>query len=418
MDQVNIITSKTKYFCLWLAAITISGIFLVVFFAVVIDPYNLYNWFKYEGINTKKPDTTRYLEEIKLTEAIKLNPNLIILGNSRAEIGFDPESPYLIDQGYSAFNLAIRGTSIFTSTRQLNYLLNKGVKPKKILIALDFIDFLSPLKIKENNISPHLLETAPATIDQWLWRFDSLFSITTIKDSITTLLIQNNPEAASLTERGFNPLKEYVSAARNEGYYVLFRQRAEENTKNYLKKSSQHLDKTDFLFFQEILKSAISTDSQVIVIIYPYHAQILALLEYAGLLPLFSEWKSEIIDQLNLVKESSGYSKFEVLDFSGYGEYQCESIPSKGDLRSTTKWYWEAGHFKSELGNIVIENSLRSSTNPPLPHSNFGKKLQKSNLVQNQERMFIEREACINTHPAIFNEAKLLIDSARTKTTH
>ncbi len=390
MDQVNIMTSKTKYFCLWLAATTVSGIFVVIFFSVVIDPYNLYNWFKYDGINTKKPDTTRYLEEIKLTEAIKLNPNLIILGNSRAEIGFNPESPYLVDHGYSAFNLAIRGTSIFTSTRQLNYLINKGIKPKKILIALDFVDFLSMLQAVPNkNLNP-LISNKPTPIEKWFWRLDSLFSITTIKDSIITLLIQNNPEAPSLTERGFNPLKEYLSIARNEGYYVLFRQRAEETTKSYLKKSTRYLDKNDFLYFQEIIKSAISIDSQVIVIIYPYHAQILALLEYAGLLPLFSDWKSEIINELDLAKESTGYSKFDVIDFSGYGEYQCESIPSKGDLRDTTKWYWEAGHFKSELGNIVIEHALSSSTPP---HSNFGIKLQKSNLAENQVRMFTEREA-------------------------
>ncbi len=411
-------TNKARGFCILLVATIISWAFLVIVFVVVIDPYNLYNWFKYEGINTKKPDTTRYLEEIKLTEAKHLSPDLIILGNSRAEIGFDPQSSYLINHGYSAFNLAIRGSSISTSYRQLNQLIDKGIKPKKILIALDFIDFLSPLKIKENNISPPLLETVSTPIDEWFWRFDCLISIATIKDAITTLLIQNNPEAASLTERGFNPLKEYLPMARNEGYYALFRQRAEENTKNYLKKSTLHLDNNGFLFFQEIVKIAISIDSQVIVIIYPYHAQILALLEYAGVLPLFSDWKSEIIDQLELSKESTGYSKLEVIDFSGYGEYQCESIPSKGDLRSSTKWYWEAGHFKSELGNIVIENSLISSDNTLNPNSIFGTKLHKSNLAQNQERMFTEREACINNHPEIFNEAKLLVDSARTKTTH
>ena len=146
MTQYKIMTNKARGFCILLVATIISWAFLVIVFVVVIDPYNLYNWFKYEGINTKKPDTTRYLEEIKLTEAKHLNPDLIILGNSRAEIGFDPQSSYLINHGYSAFNLAIRGSSISTSYRQLNQLIDKGIKPKKILIALDFIDFLSPLK--------------------------------------------------------------------------------------------------------------------------------------------------------------------------------------------------------------------------------------------------------------------------------
>lgn len=407
--------NQARVFCHQLATVTISGILVVIVFVSLIDPYNLYDWFKLDGINTKKPDSTRYLEEIKLTQASRLHPDLIILGNSRAEIGFDPESPSLVEQGYSAFNLAIRGSSISVSSRQLSYLLDKGIKPKKILIALDFVDFMSSSKQASENNNSFLQEKIKYPIDDWFWQFDSLFSISSIKDSITTLLIQNNPEAPSLTERGFNPLKEYLAAARNEGYYVLFRQRAEENLKTYLKKSTVQFDKSDFFYFRQILKNAASINSEVIVVIYPYHAQILALFEQLGFLPVFNQWKAEILNEMESISPLAS-GNISLLDFSGFAEQQCERIPAKGDLLSSTKWYWEAGHFKNALGDIVIKNSLTLSADTPhsssIP-SSFGTRLIKTNLVANQDRIRIEREACFKNYPELFEEAQLLIGSLR-----
>lgn len=407
--------NQAKRFCYQLAAVTVSGILIVIFFVALVDPYDLYSWFKIDGINNKKPDSTRYLEEIKLTQASRLNPNLIILGNSRSEIGFDPESPALLEQEYSAFNLAIRGSSLAASSRQFNYLLSKGIKPRKILIALDFVDFLSSSKLPSNNTNSFLQKKIEYPVDDWFWKFDSLFSMTSIKDSITTLIIQKDPEAATLTERGFNPLKEYLAAARNEGYFVLFRQRAEENAKIYLKKSSNLLDKRDFFYFREILKNASSIDCEVIVVIYPYHAQILALFEQLGLLSVFNDWKTEIINEVDSISTLAP-AKISVVDFSGFGEHQCERIPVKGDHQSSTQWYWEAGHFKSALGDIIIKNSLALASDIPHSPSNassFGTKLIRTNLAANQERMLRERENCFKSYPELFDDAKLLIESLR-----
>lgn len=407
--------NQARVFCHQLATVTISGILVVIFFVSLIDPYNLYDWFKFNGINIKKPDSTRYLEEIKLTQASRLHPDLIILGNSRAEIGFDPESPSLLEQGYTAFNLAIRGSSIAVSSRQLKYLLDKGIKPKKIIIALDFVDFMSSPQQepkKNNNFSQEI----KYPVDDWFWQFDSIFSINSIKDSITTLLIQNNPEAPSLTERGFNPLKEYLTAARNEGYYVIFQQRAEENIKNYLKKSTGKFDKSDFFYFRQILINADSINSKVIVVIYPYHAQILAFFEQLGFLPTFNQWKAEILNEVERISPTAT-GNISILDFSGFGEKQCERIPAKGDLLSSTKWYWEAGHFKNSLGDIVINNALSQSRKDiadlsSVP-SSFGTKLIKTNLIANQERILKEREECFKKYPKLFEDSQLLVDSLR-----
>jgi len=51
------------------------------------------------------------------------------------------------------------------------------------------------------------------------------------RDSLDTLRLQRRPFAPTLTDLGFNPLSDYEQIAAQEGYYAMFRQRAEENTK-------------------------------------------------------------------------------------------------------------------------------------------------------------------------------------------
>jgi hypothetical protein len=41
-------------------------------------------------------------------------------------------------------------------------------------------------------------------------------------------------------------------------------------------------------------------------------------------------------------------------DFSGYNDFSTEAVPAPGDKKSATRWYWESGHFKSSLGDLIL----------------------------------------------------------------
>jgi len=49
---------------------------------------------------------------------------------------------------------------------------------------------------------------------------------------------------------------------------------------------------------------------------------------------------------------------FLLWDFSGCHSVTIEDVPASGDLRSEMRWYWEAGHFKKELGDLVLDKVL------------------------------------------------------------
>jgi len=71
------------------AAVVVGGVLLLVAFVAIIDPYHLYGLLDSASLNHVKPLPEQYREQIKLAQATAVRPDLILLGNSRVEVGFD-----------------------------------------------------------------------------------------------------------------------------------------------------------------------------------------------------------------------------------------------------------------------------------------------------------------------------------------
>jgi hypothetical protein len=391
---------------------------MVIAFVVIVDPYDQYRVVMLPGFNLVKPGLTRYQSEIKLTHAAEIHPDALIYGHSRAEIGFDPEAPVFVRHGLSAYNLAIPGTGILNARRQAEYLHQIGTKPKVVIIGVEFLDFMETQRAPAAT-SAHSVTQHPVT--QWFWRFDSLFSLGSLKDAIRTLYLQHDNEAETMTSRGFNPLKDYESIARREGYFALFRQRAQENTRTFFRKARGSLSQADFDHLHAILDLAAESGSEVTLVIYPYHAQILALFEETGLAHAFEEWKELLIHEVSAARLRHPGARIALFDFSGYNSYNCEKIPARGDRASATRWYWEAGHFKKQLGDIVLESifSRPASSRLAPPDGSgslekFGFRLEESNRTLNVERIRLERSECMRYYPELFAEAAALVADERS----
>jgi len=408
-------------FLAWLAGCIVAAWATGVVLVLLVDPYGLYGLLTVEGLNSIKPGLTRYLNEIKLTHAARLRPNTIILGNSRAEIGFDPESPVFTRNHQSTYNLAISATSISTSRSQVDYLHHIGAPPKNIILGIEFLDFLLARSTVPNEPSSKALSDEHP-VNRLFWRFDSLSSLTSIVDALRTLRIQHNNEAITMTSRGFNPLKEYQAYVRNDGYYVMFRQRALENAKRYLTKSKEVKGFKNTNHLQALLDMAANDNINVKLIIYPYHAQNLALFEETGLWPAFEAWKEMLITEVTAARLRHPNASIELFDFSGFGGYRCERIPPKEDHRNVSRWYWEAGHFKKELGDIVLSRvyfpaseSKGSLDKNKDTLTDFGTQLDATTRIANQKRIAREREECATQYPELFLEAAGIVASVGRK---
>lgn len=393
--------------------VVVSGVFAAIAIVIVIDPYRLYRVVEIAGINQIKPQPDRYQEEIKLSNARQLKATALIFGNSRAEYGLNPDYEGFAKAGLSGYNMALSGTKMGTTKRDLAYLRSIGQKPEFIILGVDFLDYLvDASKPPLPSTSASKVIDNPHDVTGIKWQFDALFSLTSVSDAIKTIRIQKNTEAETISSRGLNPLHEYEKFAREEGYYAIFQQRALEYAKTFSHKphdlrypqtdSSPELDG-----LRATLAMIAADSSEAHIIIYPYHAQILALFDQVGLWPAFEAWKKILLTEVNAANKTYPNAQLTLWDFSGYGAAQCETIPAKGDTTSITKWYWEAGHFKQSLGDVILGHLLEKRTHR-IAEDTFGTQLREDNFLENQIRIQTEKVACSHTYPLVFIQAETL----------
>lgn len=389
------------------------GTMLTTLFVIIVDPYRIYSLVDRMGFNHVKPTPERYQEQIKVIGAKRLHANALILGNSRAEIGFDPDDAVFTTGQYVAYNLAIPGSGINTARRQLDQIRNSETHPKLIILGLDFLDFL----VEPNRQDRAKAETK-STIEEHghKWQFDAAFSLQSVADSFKTLRIQHKDDAETITPGGFNPLFEYRKYAREQGYYALFQQRAEENAKNYSRKKqyivASATDDSRWLELRSILAAANAEHAQLEFVIYPYHAQILLMFEEVGLLPAFEQWKLQLAKELDGIKNQYPQSKNRLWDFSGYSVIQCETIPAKSDKLTETQWYWEAGHFKPTLGSLMLSRLFEKPGAPDVNNA-FGYLLDPTNMAANKQRLLQERQTCLKRYPELLKNVGRLMQDKR-----
>ena len=397
-------------FGLLTAAVAASATALVV----AVDPYGLYRLVDQPGFNQVKPQLKRYQREIKTDLALAAQADTLIIGNSRAEIGFDPAHPALAADAGSTFNLALAGSRIESARAQLEAMRARGKHPRKLVVGVDFLDFLidpqGPARASAQ---------APATtkLASLAWRLDAAFSIDSLTDALSTLRLQRLADPESMTARGFNPFYDYDKMARDEGYYPLFQQRATEYAKRFTTRAHglrnrQGQAASDFEHLNSILSQAAADGTEVHIAIYPYHAQILAMFEQAGMMPAFEQWKVLMAAQVDAIRAAHPQARLTLWDFSGYMPYQCEPIPAQGDRRAATKWYWEAGHFKSALGDIMLDRMFaQPAADAP---DGFGVRLAGPLAAGgHQARFAAGRARCAAGYPRLFDDAAALVASAR-----
>src|SRR5437763_9397564 len=92
-----------------MCATFLASLAAVAAFNLAIDPYAIFGAPIVEGVNAVKPRPDAWIADIKLAVARKRGPKALILGNSRAEIGFDPDSAALRATKIAAYNMAVPG---------------------------------------------------------------------------------------------------------------------------------------------------------------------------------------------------------------------------------------------------------------------------------------------------------------------
>jgi len=118
-----------------------QGLAVVILLAgalnVLIDPYRLYRLFEIPGMNELKPRAQQRAALTKAFGIAAVQPTNLVLGNSRAEMGFDPSSAYWSNPG-PTYNAAIEASSLDAALRSLQDALTVS-RVRHVVIGLDFV---------------------------------------------------------------------------------------------------------------------------------------------------------------------------------------------------------------------------------------------------------------------------------------
>lgn len=355
------------------AALTILVLTLAtVAFTIVVDPYRMFDTAQVAGWNEMKPRVYSQANLAKTYQLERIAPKTLLLGNSRVEVGFDPESEHWPESARPVFNGGQAGTDLFTSWALLRDAV--AVKPPRtVIIGLDIIDFLQPAKDRRiefpKDIADRMLvddegRTNPLRANQR--RKDLLASTLTIDallDSFTTVLSQHPSESATMTPYGFNPLKETNAYIRRSGQYGHFAEKTTSYEKQFARFTAQDFANPEavanFRALDEILNVARDKHIRVVLFIHPYHAQFMDVMQKVGLTSTFARWKDVLASYA--AARATGQA-LTLVDFSEPSDITREAVPPPDDLRTVMQWYWEAGHYKAALGDKMIPRLMGEET--------------------------------------------------------
>ena len=343
--------STERYLWAWLWS-TAALLGVVATVNLVVDPYGVFRIVDIRGLNKVKSQASERTRLFKHTGVQRMHPSGLVLGNSRAEIGFDPESPAWPVWARPVFNLALPGASISAIAGDFSKALQHA-NPKLVVVGLDLLDFrVDPSSDDKLQVPSPMAEP----LHDMRERATALLTMNALADSLATIKAQHEPYPTGLTDAGFNPKRDYIGVARREGYFAMFRQRDQENALAYVRgpkgvyqaggRPAPGFDAVDSII-------ALSRERGITLrfIIYPYHAHTLLLFHLTGLWPAYEDWKRELARR---VDAAQGAMDVALWDFTGFSPYADERVPPPGDTRTELQWYWEAGHFKKPLGDLLL----------------------------------------------------------------
>jgi len=394
-----------RYLWAWVIS-TLALVVAVVAVNFVIDPYGLFCVVDVPGLNRIKSQAGERAVLFKRAGVERMRPAGLVLGNSRAEIGFDPESPAWPESARPVFNLALPGAGIAAVADELAEAL-RTASPRLVVVGLDFLDF------RVDPSSDESFTAQPADIDPFRGlrdRATALLTLNTLADSLATIRAQHQPYATSLTDKGFNPKRDYIGVSRREGYFAMFRQRDQENARAYVRgpKSVFQTGKRPAPAFDavdNIIALARARGIALRLVLYPYHVHTLMLFQLTALWPAYEDWKRELVGRVDAAR---GTMDVELWDFTGFSPYTAEQVPRPGDTRTELQWYWEAGHFKKSLGDLLLANVFDAqNSNEP-----WGRRLAARNLGEILREQRAARDEYRRARPDDVTDLEALIAAA------
>jgi hypothetical protein len=245
--------------------------------------------------------------------------------------------------------------------------------------------------------------------------YESTLTLSAFLDSVRTLTNRGNSFSEDLTPLGFNPMRDYLKIEADEGYSAVFRQKDIDNTKAYLRRpkdifyASDH-SSPEFGALRQVMALCRQNHIALHLIIYPYHAHLLEIIRITGHWSAFESWKRKIVDIVGTAG-SNHEMPIQIWDFSMINGLTSEAVPLASDRGTVMHWYWEAGHFKRELGDLILNRIF--SRGGEINH--FGVLLTSDNVDRQITTMRAQELIYRQNHPQDMEELETIAMNIKSR---
>ncbi|NOQ63556.1 MAG: hypothetical protein GQ582_03490 [Methyloprofundus sp.] len=378
---------SSLFFCF---LILISSLLALINYS--IDPYMIFQSPRIEGFNDKKIAAANRSKLYKPYNVTTIQPKTLIVGNSRPEMGLDPESSCWPTEYGTVYNLTFPGSSSYGQVRALYHAIATN-SVKNILLAVDFADFLT-LHTKPKNtywsaqnseffnrllVDEQLKKNPSYNQNKIIDYASALFSLNALNDSISTLMLQSK-NSINRTVLGFNPARDYQEIIQHEGAWILFEQKQKELKKRFEKTGLNIYDadkwSTELEGIKRVLQLSADKNIHLTLFINPYHYTYLEEIRTSGYWGEFESFKR----RLTAVVEEYSNGKVDLWDFSLYSKYTLSPVPQKHSKTTQLGWFWEPAHYKSGLGELMLADMLAGADCTTNQSAAVGIKLNKNNI--------------------------------------
>jgi hypothetical protein len=338
-------------FSLWLSGLALLSIGLGLY----ADPYAMFG----TGMQPK-PRVYQQARIAKTYTMAQIRPKTLLLGNSRTEAGFDPESAAFPDEARPVFNAGRAGSNLSFGLSMMKKAMAAG-ELRTVIVGVDFQDFLHrdtrlPKASERHYLRGELSQTGMDALS-------STLTLDAMLDSGITIASQGRRNVTTMTRFGFNPRREYEVFVKREGHRALFDEKAVDFAKRYAREEapmfSDPMAFDGFRTLAKIIDLAMESGVNVIVFTHPYHKEYLDTVRELGFWQSFEDWKLALRQVAGAVP---------LYDFAILDSRTTEPVPDRGNT-SAMRYYWESGHYKNLLGDEMIR-AMQSDLVPPHVASN------------------------------------------------
>jgi hypothetical protein len=334
-----------------------------------LDPFGIHRWIEVPGINAHKPATHARVRMFKAYEVERVKPETVILGSSRSHVGFSCRHPALARLPGPCYNLAFDGA---TTREMFEYLVHANeIRPlRTVLLGLDTYHLSDATSLTRPGFDAAVLLSARHRRWQRAVEGDLrlAISVDALASSLDMLRHQSDGEPEWFLADGqrsgelfFRRPGEEFAQAGPRAYFdaidrleVGFQTPTRSPSVSRGEPSRPDPAESSLAYVGRIASFCRERGIELRIAITPSHVHQLEISALLGAGAALETGKRALVRLL--AREAGGRpgNAVPVWDFSGYSSITTEPLPRLGS-REEMKYYWDSSHFKSGVGDLVLE---------------------------------------------------------------